>query len=94
MSHSWDSPVRLARDALIETLESRLDDEALRKEVIALAVEEFDNQLAEPDEEMIQAGLAIINTVAFDVPYPVTAYRRRRVVEAVWRAMTERAFDR
>lgn len=93
MSHSWDSPARLARDVLSETLESRLDDAALRKEVIDLAIEEFDTQLADPDDEMIEAGLIVLaenDTFAART----STYRRRLTVERIWRAMAERAFDR
>lgn len=97
MSHSWDSPARLVRDALCETLEQRIGDRAARKEIIELAIEEFDSQLALPDDEMIEAGVLVLDEqlrlAAATLRNP-TPYRRRIAVERIWRAMADKAFDR
>lgn len=92
MAHSWESPLNCAREALLETLEARLPDRALRQSVIDLVIEEFDRQLGEPDDDMIVAGQEVLD--ASGNAFIASLFYRRQVVEAIWRAMVEKAFGR
>lgn len=98
MAHAWESPEHCTREVLIETLEERIPDLKERCEIIDLALEEFDCQFAEADDEMVAAGLLCLNT-HLEIPAgstmaKITEYRRRRAVEEVWRVMAEKAFGR
>lgn len=92
MSHSWESPLNCAREALLETLEPHLPDRALRQTVIDLAIEEFDRQFAEPDDDMIVAGQEVLD--ACGGAFAASLYYRRRLIGSIWQAMVEKAFGR
>jgi hypothetical protein len=92
MSHSWESPRRVARETLLEILEPHLADRAVRKLVIDLAIEELDRQLGQPDDDMIVAGQEVLD--ASGASFTASLYYRRVLVEQIWHAMIEKAFGR
>lgn len=92
MSHSWESPRRVAREALLETLEPHLPDRPTRKMIIDLVMEELDRQLGHPDDEMILAGQAVLD--ASGGAFTASLYYRRLLIEQIWHAMVEKAFGR
>jgi hypothetical protein len=92
MAHSWESPANCAREQLLETLESHLPDRVARRAVIDLALEEFERQFSEPDDDMIVAGQEVLD--ASGGAACASLFYRRRVIEDIWRVMTAKAFGR
>lgn len=93
MAHSWVSPARAAREVLRETLEAQLPDLPQRNAVIELAVEEFERQFLDPDDEMLVAGANALDD-HLGIRNSLNQYRRRLAVEVIWQAMVAKAFDR
>jgi hypothetical protein len=92
MAHSWESPANAAREALLETLESYLPEHDRRTAIIELAIEEFERQFADPDDEMIIAGQETLD--AAGMAFMASLYYRRSLIENIWRRMAMKAFGR
>lgn len=92
MAHSWDAPVKFAREQLLETLEPHIPDPLTREAVLDLMLEEIDLQLGDPDDEMIVAGQEVLD--AAGQAWQASLFYRRRLIEQIWAVMVERAFGR
>ena len=61
--------------------------------MIELAIEEFDRQFGDPDDEMVIAGQETLDA-AGPQAWQQSLYYRRRLIESIWTAMVAKAFGR
>ena len=94
MAHSWEAPANVAREILLDTIKDHVSDLHYRKEVVDLALEEIDRQFGDPDDEMVAAGMVALNAYFGHATVHWSEFRRRTVIEEIWRAMVDKAFGR